>query len=190
MDFEAVETAARCQVLALVARAIAQRLNAGTSDHAGPSLDCACGQAARYAGRRRKVFQSILGGYHFQDMILRTIVSTDPWANSGWIGPTIIARIAAADSIHATGIRESRRPAFLPPPSASLEQSVRWSVFRKAASCCGNWPASALTPVGWSAAPRRSVTKSPPMSGSTAGLTGGRRRMQTLGTRPIINIQS
>jgi len=57
LDFEAIETAAR-------------RLNAGTSDHAGPSLDCACGQPARYAGRRIKVVQSVLGGCHFQDMIL------------------------------------------------------------------------------------------------------------------------
>jgi hypothetical protein len=31
------------------------------SDYAGPSLPCDCGQAARYAGRRTKVFQSILG---------------------------------------------------------------------------------------------------------------------------------
>lgn len=61
MDFEAIETAARRQVLALAARAVEQRLNADTSDHAGPSLDCECGHAARYAGRRIKVVQSILG---------------------------------------------------------------------------------------------------------------------------------
>ena len=61
MDFEAIETAARRQVPALAARAIEQRLNADTSDHAGPSLECECGQAARYAGRRIKVVQSILG---------------------------------------------------------------------------------------------------------------------------------
>ena len=61
MDFEAIETAARRQVLALAARAVEQRLNADTSDHAAPSLDCECGQAARYAGRRIKVVQSILG---------------------------------------------------------------------------------------------------------------------------------
>jgi hypothetical protein len=61
IDFEAIETAARRQVLALAARAIEQRLNADTSDHAGPALDCPCGQSARYAGRRIKVVQSILG---------------------------------------------------------------------------------------------------------------------------------
>ena len=61
MDFEAIETAARRQILALAARAIEQRLNADTSDYVGPSLDCACGHAARYAGRRVKVVESILG---------------------------------------------------------------------------------------------------------------------------------
>jgi hypothetical protein len=61
MDFEAIETAARRHALALAARAIEQRLNTDTSDHAGPSLGCECGQAARYAGRRMKVVRSILG---------------------------------------------------------------------------------------------------------------------------------
>jgi len=61
VDFEAIETAARRQILALAARAIEQRLNADTSDYVGPSLDCACGHAARYAGRRVKVVESILG---------------------------------------------------------------------------------------------------------------------------------
>ena len=61
MDFEAIETALRRQVLGLAARAVEQRLNADILDYAGPSLPCDCGQAARYAGRRIKVFQSILG---------------------------------------------------------------------------------------------------------------------------------
>jgi hypothetical protein len=61
IDFEAIETAARRQVLRLAARAIEQKFNADTSDCAGPSLSCDCGQAARYAGRRIKTFQSILG---------------------------------------------------------------------------------------------------------------------------------
>jgi hypothetical protein len=61
VDFEAIETAARRQVLALAARAIEQRLNSDASDHVGPSLSCNCGYPARYAGRRIKVFQSILG---------------------------------------------------------------------------------------------------------------------------------
>jgi hypothetical protein len=45
----------------LAACAIKQRLNADTSDHEGPSLNCDCRQAARYSGRRSKVFQSIPG---------------------------------------------------------------------------------------------------------------------------------
>ncbi len=38
-----------------------QRLNADLSDYVGPSLRCACGKQARYAGRRPKSFQTALG---------------------------------------------------------------------------------------------------------------------------------
>ena len=51
LDFEAVEMAARRQALRLAARALEQRLNADTSDHAGPELPCACGAPAQYHGR-------------------------------------------------------------------------------------------------------------------------------------------
>jgi hypothetical protein len=61
VDLEAVETAARRQVLGLAARAIEQKLNADVSDHSGGPLPCQCGGTARYAGRRVKVFQSVLG---------------------------------------------------------------------------------------------------------------------------------
>jgi hypothetical protein len=61
LDFEAVETAVRRQALRLAARVVAQRLNADTSDHTGATLACACGQPARYAGRRAKRFTSVLG---------------------------------------------------------------------------------------------------------------------------------
>jgi hypothetical protein len=44
-----------------VARAIEQRLNADTSDDAGPQQPCPCGRTARYVGRRSKRFQSLLG---------------------------------------------------------------------------------------------------------------------------------
>jgi len=47
--------------LRLAARAIERRLNADTSDHAGPTQPCACGQSARYAGRHDKTFESVLG---------------------------------------------------------------------------------------------------------------------------------
>jgi len=53
--------AARREALRLAARAVEQRLNADTSDHAGPHRPCACGQAARFAGRRAKRFTSALG---------------------------------------------------------------------------------------------------------------------------------
>ena len=53
--------AARRQALRLAARALEQRLNADASDYAGPQLACACGQSARYIGRRAKSFVSVLG---------------------------------------------------------------------------------------------------------------------------------
>jgi hypothetical protein len=62
VDFEAVETAARRRALAVAARAVAQRLNADHCDHVGPTLACvACHKPARYAGRRKKSFQTALG---------------------------------------------------------------------------------------------------------------------------------
>ena len=53
--------AARRQALRLAARALEQRLNADGRDYAGPQLACACGQSARYIGRRAKTFVSALG---------------------------------------------------------------------------------------------------------------------------------
>jgi hypothetical protein len=98
-DFEAIETAARRQALGLAARAIEQRLNADTSDYARPWLSCDCGQAARYAGRRIKVFQSILG-----ELKLDRAYYHCPHCKGGFY---------PRDSIW-----DSRKPAFLPPPSA------------------------------------------------------------------------
>jgi len=42
-------------------RAIEQRINADSSDYAGPHLPCRCGEPVRYAGCRAKSFQSVLG---------------------------------------------------------------------------------------------------------------------------------
>jgi hypothetical protein len=53
--------AARRQALGLAARALEQRLNADTSDHAGPELPCVCGAPAQYHGRHEKTFESVLG---------------------------------------------------------------------------------------------------------------------------------
>ena len=66
LDFEAIETAARRQALAVAARAVEQRFNADTSDYSGPRLPCSCGQSARYAGRREKTFISVLGSVTFK----------------------------------------------------------------------------------------------------------------------------
>jgi hypothetical protein len=61
LDFEAIETAARRQALVVAARAVEARLNADESDHRGPRLPCRCGKDARYAGRRDKIFKTVLG---------------------------------------------------------------------------------------------------------------------------------
>jgi hypothetical protein len=53
--------AARRRALHVAARAVERRLNADRSDHDGPSAACACGKAARYVGRRKKMFHSVLG---------------------------------------------------------------------------------------------------------------------------------
>jgi hypothetical protein len=45
----------------VAARAVERRLNADTTDDTGPTVPCACGQPARYAGRRAKTFESVLG---------------------------------------------------------------------------------------------------------------------------------
>ena len=65
-DFEAIETAARRQALRVAARAVERRLNADTSDHAGPTAPCPCGVPARYAGRRAKTFESVLGSLRLE----------------------------------------------------------------------------------------------------------------------------
>jgi hypothetical protein len=58
--------AARRQALRLAARALEQRLNASTSDYAGPELPCPCGGLARYHGRHEKTFESALGALHLE----------------------------------------------------------------------------------------------------------------------------
>ncbi len=58
--------AAKRQALRLAARALEQRLNADTTDHAGPELPCFCGEMAQYHGRHRKTFESVLGPLHLE----------------------------------------------------------------------------------------------------------------------------
>ena len=62
IDFEAAETAVRRSALRLAARAVEQRLDADRSDYCGPFRPCPdCAQPARYAGRRPKTFETVLG---------------------------------------------------------------------------------------------------------------------------------
>jgi hypothetical protein len=61
LDFEALEVAVRQQVLQLAGQAVEQRLNADTTDESCSRTCCGCGQQARYAGRRVKQVQSVLG---------------------------------------------------------------------------------------------------------------------------------
>ncbi|MEK7756002.1 MAG: hypothetical protein AAB385_02200, partial [Planctomycetota bacterium] len=60
-DLEAIETAARRKAMRVAAHAVERLINADTSDHGDPTAPCACGQTARYAGRRDKTFESVLG---------------------------------------------------------------------------------------------------------------------------------
>ncbi len=62
VDFEALESRFRQLALELAARAVEQRFNADRSDYAGPALPCPCRQPARYAGRRAKTVETVLGG--------------------------------------------------------------------------------------------------------------------------------
>ena len=55
----------RRKALRVAARAVERRINADTSDHAGPTVPCACGLPARYAGRHDKTFESVLGPLTF-----------------------------------------------------------------------------------------------------------------------------
>lgn len=50
----------------MAARAVEQRFNADTSDYQGPEVDCDCGHTARYRGRRRKCFETVLGRLHLE----------------------------------------------------------------------------------------------------------------------------
>jgi hypothetical protein len=61
LDLGAIEVAVRRRALWLAARIIERGLDADTSDHTGPTIPCACGALARYAGRRTKTFTTALG---------------------------------------------------------------------------------------------------------------------------------
>ena len=61
VDFEAFEHGGRRLVLGAAARWAERWWNADRSDYQGPSVSCACGQTARYAGRHQKTFTTVFG---------------------------------------------------------------------------------------------------------------------------------
>ena len=66
LDFETLETSVRRRALELAARAVERRLNADRSDHVGATAPCDCGELARYAGRRAKRFETVLGAMRLE----------------------------------------------------------------------------------------------------------------------------
>lgn len=58
---EALETRLRQCSLELAAQAVARRFNDDLSDYCGATRPCRCGHTARYAGRRDKTFETVLG---------------------------------------------------------------------------------------------------------------------------------
>ena len=50
----------------MAARALEASLNADRSDHSGPTLPCACGRLARFAGRRTRTVTSVLSDLHLE----------------------------------------------------------------------------------------------------------------------------
>ena len=65
LDFEALETAVRRQVLEVAARTVEAHLNQDHTDTV-TGLSCPCGGRARYAGRREKQFTTVLGPMRLQ----------------------------------------------------------------------------------------------------------------------------
>src|SRR6266436_5335573 len=66
LDLEALELAVRQTVLQLAGAAVEQRLNADTTDESSSRTRCGCGQEARFAGRRSKQVQSVLGSLRLE----------------------------------------------------------------------------------------------------------------------------
>ena len=64
--FQALETTVRRRALELTGRAVERRFNVDLSDHVGATTPCTCGQTARYAGRRAKHFETVLGAMRLE----------------------------------------------------------------------------------------------------------------------------
>ena len=67
-NFEAIEIAARFVAMRVAARVLEQRLNADTSDYAGPKPLCACGQSVRYESGILKKTKKRLTGFARQNI--------------------------------------------------------------------------------------------------------------------------
>lgn len=89
--------------LRVVAEALQQKLNADHSDDQGPWAECTCRQAARYAGRKSKIFLSVVGplclerAYYHCAACQRGFYPRDrEWdLESGSLSPGVIRMVAA-----------------------------------------------------------------------------------------------
>jgi hypothetical protein len=114
LDLEALENGARRAALHLVARMLEQRLNADHSDEQEPQR-CGCQQAARYAGRKAKTFQSVLGpltlerAYYHCSACQRGFYPRDrDWGlEGGSLTPGVVRMVAAVGA--AVSFEEGRQ---------------------------------------------------------------------------------
>lgn len=64
--FETLELNVRSAALGIAARVVEAALNGDHRDYRGPAALCACGEVARYAGRRAKTILTVLGPLELQ----------------------------------------------------------------------------------------------------------------------------
>ena len=87
LDLEALDLVVRQHVLQLAGAAVEKRLNAHTSDERNSRTCCGCGQPARFAGRRTRQVQSVLGPlrlkrayYHSSPAATASVLAISTWA--------------------------------------------------------------------------------------------------------------
>ncbi len=66
VHFETLELSMRSSALGIAARVLEAALNGDTRDYRGPAASCACGEVARYAGRRSRTIVTVLGALELQ----------------------------------------------------------------------------------------------------------------------------
>ena len=106
LDFEALETATRRVVLAWAARLIERPLNSDTSDRRDLAVQCRCGHAARYVGRRQKRVLSAWGELQLQRAYYHCrhcgsgFCPRDPQLGiEGGLSPAVVRMIAAVGAM-------------------------------------------------------------------------------------------